>query len=315
MSAGRLTVGVGLLVGLLGAGPARAGEDEPSTSTHAIVLAEDATEEGAARRLEAYSKRAPEELGVSEGFPRVLAGGELPGLPASKHYVVLGFCEDREEAQAALRRVRRAAPKARAASTRAEVEESCPGKISSGASWELQQRAWVTPEGKGSKRAWFIYRHPRPPAACPSAARWRILVRDGPRVLVEQVLGTLCSTPQYEDDEGESSQWRVDTLELDNTTVLHVSGDRSSGGNVEHTHALWAFGCGELVRKSLGTTHDGQGAETIDVERFAPGDGGPPVVRVTRGTSLAPDEPSYEHFGWSEEKCSFVRLPTKAAAE
>jgi hypothetical protein len=241
----------GVLSGVLAAGTAGADEREaqPPLHTYAILLAEGATPEAAEGHLQRLSQRSEEALPVGEGYPRVLSSAELPGLPGGRHYVVLGFCEERAEAQAVVKQEQPHAPKARVAATTAEVAESCPGRMTPDSAWELQARAWVGERGADARRGWFVYRHRNPPAQCPASARWRVVVREGERVLAQQVLGTTCRAPDEAEGEGESSQWRVEPYAVGDATVLYVVEDRDVAGDVEHTHALWAWGCKRLVRK------------------------------------------------------------------
>lgn len=302
----------------LGAGLARAQEEPPPPTLHAIVLAEDATGEGAARKQEEYARRASEApaLNVGKGYPRLFTADELVGLPRARHYVVLGFCEELAEARDAARQVKRIAPEVQVAATPTYAAESCPGRPAPDSPWELHSRAWVGMRGPEARRVWFIHRHRHPPASCPHAARWRVEVREGVRALTQQVLDTVCGAPNAEGGARASSEWRIEPLTLDDATVLHVVEKHDAGGGAQASHALWGYGCGRLVKQALGTSVDRAGGEMLEVEARAGEQGRPSVVRVIRSKGAATHEvPSVEEHIWSSKQCLFERKALTLSAE
>lgn len=302
----------------LGAGLARAQEEPPPPTLHAIVLAEDATREGAARKQEEYTRRASESsaLTVGKGYPRLFTSDELVGLPRARHYVVLGFCEELAEARETAKQVKRLAPEVQVAATPTYAAESCPGRPAPDSPWELHSRAWVGMRGPEARRVWFIYRHRQPPESCPHAARWRVEVREGVRTLTQQVLAPLCGAPNTEGGERASSEWRIEPLTLDDATVLHVVETHDTGGGAQASHALWGYGCGRLVKQALGTSVDRAGGETLEVEARAGEQGQPSVVRVIRSKGAATQEvPTVEEHIWSSKQCHFERKALMFSAE
>lgn len=290
----------------LGAGTARAEREAPSAPVYAVILDHATDAADAERALNAYKAKAVPEVRVSEGFPRVSAASELPGLPEGQQYVVLGLCDEKAEALAALKQVQHAAPEARVEATTAQEEVACPGPSAPEAPWELQARAWLAPHGKDAKRAWFVYRQRGEPEQCPNSVPWRIVVREDEHVLLKNELATVCRAPQSDTDEGESSQWRVEPMDLGPATVLYVNETHQAAGDTQYTHWLYGYGCGKLVRKKIATDTENAEAGHVEVEKRDAVKGRPAAVRVTHwGDPGKGVRPSAEEFTWAPASCQF----------
>lgn len=275
----------------------------------AVILGGGKEAKDGEQALQSFRQKSLDTLKWAEGYPKVLLSDTLPGLNPGFHIAVLGFCANKAQAAEATRALnydfgggvyfkKTAGP---SKGLCPEVKDPAPEGYS------LDQDGPLATSGPDTRYSWFIYKSdptpdlPEDECELPS---YIAQVRQGAQVLAEQRFDSSCRKGSGEEgDHGESTEWNLTILEVDGLRLLWAKQSRYCCDDGSHTHTLYAFGCGKLHQKHLGSHGQYADPSSMDVE-VARADSGKQAVRTTYMENHGAEPDLMEHT-WAPKACAF----------
>lgn len=279
----------------------------PEPTSWAVVLGTGPSAEDAERMVADFSERDTGSLRLAEGYPQVVAADSQPGLGSGQHLALLGYCGHRGHAS----RVARYVGKAIGASlpvlkVPGTFPNACPEFDPPG--YELVEEAPLAKAGPNALRTWRVYRSlpdPDLPDSQCAVPHYLLQVRQGPRVLAQRKLATSCRLGRKEDDPGDSTEWTLKLLDPNGTLVLWAKQARRRRNDMYFTHYLYAFGCGRIASRQVGSHEDGAAASLLRVEVVSSLNGLDEAVRAVWTESPSSGQPADRDYTWSSRRCAF----------
>lgn len=291
------------------AAPASARPRQPEPTSWAVVLGGGPSAEDAERRVADFSERDTGSLRLAEGYPRVVAADSQPGLGSGsgQHLALLGYCGDKGHASRVARYVGKAIgaslPVVKVPGT---FPNACPEFDPPG--YELVEEAPLAKAGPNAVRTWRVYRS-LPDADLPDSQcevpHYLLQVRQGPRVLAQKKLSTSCRQGRKEDDPGDATEWTLKLLDPNGTLVVWAQQARRRRNDKYFTHYLYAFGCGRIASREVGSHEDGAAASLLRVEVVSSLNGLDEAVRAVWTESPYSGQPADRDYTWSSRRCAF----------